>query len=131
MVSEQMSAGGADSVRGYPAFEAMGDRGYNASIEARIKLPFLRDFSDPFGSSSSLYDMVQLAAFADTGEAELVTPALGEEDRVRLTGAGVGLRLEYPGRASFRLDVGWPVGNRDPSTGDAYTIYFNLIVNLF
>ncbi|HEY3226578.1 MAG TPA: ShlB/FhaC/HecB family hemolysin secretion/activation protein [Planctomycetota bacterium] len=131
VVSEQISVGGADSVRGYPAFEVMGDRGYTASIEARIKLPFLDDFSDPFGSPSTLYDMVQLAVFADTGEAELESPTLGEEDRVRLTGAGVGLRLQYPGRASFRLDFGWPVGNRDPSTGDDFTVYFNLIVNLF
>jgi len=131
VVSEQMSVGGADSVRGYPAFEVMGDRGYTASVEARIKLPFLQDFSDPFGSPSTLFDMVQLAAFVDTGEAELDTPALGEEDRVRLTGAGVGLRLQYPGRATFRLDFGWPIGSRDPSTGDDFTVYFNLIVNLF
>src|SRR5688572_8272905 len=33
VVSEQFSLGGPDSVRGYPSWEVMGDRGYTASIE--------------------------------------------------------------------------------------------------
>ena len=131
VVSEQMSLGGPDSVRGYPQFEVMGDRGYTASIEARIKLPFLDEVWDPFNPQRTLIDMVQLAVFADVGEAELDQPSLGEEDSVRLSGAGVGLRVSYPGRVSFRFDVGWPTSSRDPSTGDEPTFYMNLIMNLF
>ncbi|HKS15801.1 MAG TPA: ShlB/FhaC/HecB family hemolysin secretion/activation protein [Planctomycetota bacterium] len=131
VVSEQMSLGGPDSVRGYPSFEVMGDRGYNASIEARIKLPFLDEIWDPFNDQRTLFDLVQLAAFADVGEAELEQPSLGEEDSIRLSGAGVGLRVSYPGRLTFRFDVGWPTSSRDPSTGDEPTIYMNLILNLF
>ena len=131
VVSEQMSLGGPDSVRGYPSFEVMGDRGYNASIEARIKLPFLDEIWDPFNPQRTLIDMVQLAVFADVGEAELEQPGLGEEDSVRLSGAGVGLRVSYPGRLTFRFDVGWPTSSRDPSTDDEPTFYMNLIMNLF
>lgn len=131
VVSEQMSLGGPDSVRGYPAFEVMGDRGYNASIEARIKLPFLDEIWDPFNDQRTLFDMVQLAVFADVGEAELDQPGLGEEDSIRLSGAGVGLRVSYPGRLTFRFDVGWPTSSRDPSTDDEPTFYVNLIMNLF
>ena len=131
VVSEQMSLGGPDSVRGYPSFEVMGDRGYTAGIEARIKLPFLDEIWDPFNDQRTLFDMVQLAVFADVGEAELDQPGLGEEDSVRLSGAGVGLRVSYPGRVTFRLDVGWPTSSRDPSTDDEPTIYMNLIMNLF
>jgi hemolysin activation/secretion protein len=131
VVSEQMALGGADSVRGYPSFEVMGDRGYNASIEARIKLPFLDDIWDPFNDQRTLFDMVQLAVFADVGEAELDQPGLGEEESVRLSGAGVGIRLSYPGRITFRFDVGWPTSSRDPSTDDEPTLYMNLIMNLF
>ncbi|HZL71089.1 MAG TPA: ShlB/FhaC/HecB family hemolysin secretion/activation protein [Planctomycetota bacterium] len=131
VVSEQMSLGGPDSVRGYPQFEVMGDRGYTASIEARIKLPFLDEVWDPFNPQRTMIDMVQLAVFADVGEAELDQPSLGEEDSVRLSGAGVGLRMSYPGRLTFRFDVGWPTSSRDPSTGDEPTFYMNLIMNLF
>jgi hemolysin activation/secretion protein len=131
VVSEQMSLGGPDSVRGYPSFEVMGDRGYSAGIEARIKLPFLDEIWDPFNDQRTLFDMVQLAVFADTGEAELEQPGVGEEDSVRLSGVGVGLRVSYPGRLTFRIDVGWPTSSRDPSTGDEPTLYMNLIMNLF
>ena len=75
--------------------------------------------------------MIQLAAFADVGEAELEQPGIGEDDSTRLSGAGVGLRVSYPGRMTFRLDVGWPTSSQDPSTGDEPTVYMNLIVNLF
>jgi len=131
VVSEQMSLGGPDSVRGYPSFEVMGDRGYNATIEARIKLPFLDEIWDPFNDQRTLFDMVQLAVFADVGEAELEQPGVSEEDSTRLSGAGVGLRVSYPGRLTFRFDVGWPTSSQDPSTGDEPTYYMNLIMNLF
>ena len=131
VVSEQISLGGPDSIRGYPSFEVMGDRGFTAGIEARFKLPFLDEIWDPFNNQRTLFDMVQLAVFMDTGEVELDSPGVGEEDSIRLSGAGVGVRLSYPGRLTFRLDVGWPVTSRDPSTGDEPTFYANLILNLF
>ena len=100
VVSEQMSLGGPDSVRGYPSFEVMGDRGYNASIEARIKLPFLDEIWDPFNDQRTLFDMVQLAVFADVGEAELELPGVGEEDSIRLSGAATtsAARVSRPSR---------------------------------
>ena len=131
VLSEQISLGGPDSVRGYPSFEVMGDRGYNASIEARIKIPFLDNVWDPFNDQRTLFDMVQLAAFADVGEAELEQPGVGEVDSTRLSGAGVGLRVSYPGRLTFRFDVGWTTSDKEPSTGDEPTFYMNLIMNLF
>jgi hemolysin activation/secretion protein len=131
VVSEQIGIGGPDSVRGYPPFQYMGDRGYTASIEARIKLPFLDSIWDPWNDQRTLFDMVQLAVFADTGEGELENPGLGEDDRLRLSGAGVGLRIQYPGRLTARLDIGWPITDTEPATGDDPTIYFSIVMNLF
>ncbi len=119
--TEQISLGGADSVRGYNPFEFMGDRGYTATVEARVNIPPLASVPDPFRKYPSIVDMVQLAGFVDWGSAKLVEdPTGGLRDTQTLSGCGVGLRLNYPDRLSLRFDVGWPLSHSGEDTVEEY-----------
>ncbi|HEX7899996.1 MAG TPA: ShlB/FhaC/HecB family hemolysin secretion/activation protein [Planctomycetota bacterium] len=130
VVSEQFALGGNDSVRGYPPFEFMGDRGYTATLEARFKLPFLEGTGDPFDGNTSAFDIFQIAAFIDTGETWREEALIGERHQQVLTGGGVGLRVDYPGTFSLRFDVAWPLTEIDPSTDDEPTFYVSILLNI-
>ena len=130
VVSEQFALGGNDSVRGYPPFEFMGDRGYTATLEARFKLPFLEGSGDPFDGNTSAFDIFQIAAFIDTGEMKREEALIGERHAQVLTGAGAGIRVDYPGTFSLRFDVAWPLTEIDPSTDDEPTFYVSIILNI-
>lgn len=130
VVSEQFALGGNDSVRGYPPFEFMGDRGYTATLEARFKLPFLEGSGDPFEGNVSAFDIFQIAAFIDTGEMKRETALISERHAQVLTGGGFGVRVDYPGTFSLRFDVAWPLTEIDPSTDDEPTFYVSVILNI-
>jgi hemolysin activation/secretion protein len=130
VVSEQFSLGGQDTVRGYPPFEFMADYGYVATAELRVKLPFLSSIDDPFKEGRSVVDMFQIAGFIDTGEGVRNDITFGERQRRNLTGAGVGVRLDYPDRLSVRFDIAWPVTKYDPANGDSREYYISIILNL-
>lgn len=130
VVSEQIAIGGPDSVRGYPAFEFMGDRGYVASAELRVKIPWLSDVPDPLMAGRSLLDLVQLAGFFDIGEGIREESLSFERERKVLSGAGVGIRLNQPEWGSVRFDVAWPTSHYDTSTGDDRIYYIAVVFNL-
>ncbi len=104
VAGEQMSIGGADSVRGYPQGEFAGDDGANASFELRAA---------PLNDKG----LLQLVAFFDWGMVHRKLPATGQPNDQHLTGTGVGLRISPPWQdASIRFDVGWPLED-EPSDG--------------
>jgi hemolysin activation/secretion protein len=125
--SEQLGVGGADTVRGYPTFDALGDWGYVASIELRFIPPFLSKLDDPFTRGNrTMADVFQIGAFFDYGEAILEDPQAGERENSVLYGAGGGIRLNWP-TVSIRLDVGFPMAPLEPSTGDDIFIYVQVV----
>jgi hemolysin activation/secretion protein len=130
VISEQFVLGGHDSVRGYPPFEFMGDRGYTASLEARFKLPFLEGAGGLIEGEASAFDIFQVAAFVDTGEMIRERPFADERRKQVLTGGGVGFLVDYPGALRLRLDVAWPLTDLEPSDGDDVKIYFSVVLNL-
>jgi hemolysin activation/secretion protein len=128
LVSEQIGLGGVDSIRGYNAFEYAGDWGYVATAELRLMPPFLGEMDDPFtGSGGKIEDAFQLVLFFDYGRVELHNPEVGESSDTDLFGAGVGVRVDYPD-GSISLDVGWPLGDIDPRTGDSAMVYLQIAV---
>ena len=130
VVSEQFVLGGHDSIRGYPPFEFMGDRGYTATVEARFKAPFLDGAADPFEGEVSAFDIFQVAAFVDTGEMIRERPLAGERRKQVLTGGGVGFLIDYPGAIHLRFDVAWPLTEVDPSDDDDVTFYLSILFTL-
>ena len=136
VISEQISIGGQDSVRGHDPFEFMGDRGYTATAELRAKLPFLDGINDPFKEGRTIVDMFQLAVFVDTGEAVRQDAAFGERAEQVLSGWGVGFRFDYPKVLSIRFDVGLPLsdemvgGNGAVKDDNDPVFYASVILNL-
>lgn len=125
VVSEQLALGGADSLRGYSPFELMGDKGYVATVEARLRLtPFLDDTAAP---GTSFWDNLQIALFYDWGQIELNSTLLGAAPKEDRAAAGIGFRLEIPQWGSIRFDVAWPQSDEDPSNGDNVFYYINVI----
>ena len=98
---EQISLGGADSVRGYTENAYSGDLGFWGSNELRTPLRTL-----PSGFS------LQPFLFLDAGWAWKNRPA-NELARARLASAGLGLRLFRGEHFSATLDQGWQLLSAD------------------
>ncbi len=130
VVSEQYSVGGADSVRGYPAFEIMGDAGLGWSVELRLKLdPILGPSIDPQGRAE-FWNGFQLVFFYESAKMERNDTFLGALAEDERAGAGFGFRYEVEGWGSLRFDVGFPQSDEDPSTGDSRIYYVSLVSTL-
>ncbi len=123
MAGEQLSLGGASTVRGYYEGEAAGDMGLQASAEWRSAnlIPVAqghsghRDNGDNSGGGR-LSD-ARLLGFVDAGQVRTLQPLPGQAARIPLLGAGFGLRVRggLPGPGSLtgtawsaELEVAWP-----------------------
>lgn len=101
-ISEKMELGGMYGVRAYPEGEAFGDQGYILSLETRLQLS---------KQAVDLPGQVQLIGFIDTGVVHANhTPWSNEENRRRLSAAGVGLiwsqAPHFMARAYYAVKLG-------------------------
>jgi hemolysin activation/secretion protein len=106
-VSEKMSLGGMNGVRGYPEGEAYADQGLVATLEGRMLLRGLAD---------KVPGQVQLVAFVDAGT---VThdrnPWFAADNHRTLYGAGVGVNWAQPGNFLVRAYYARRLGS-EPAT---------------
>lgn len=107
--SEQFSAGGFDSVRGYLESERMGDEGERVRLE--LGTPRQLFFDDAFGLSALM--------FYDWAGLRIRQAATGQDPRAALESTGLGLRLTAP--HGFRLDADWAWALRDGAQGAGRT----------
>jgi len=115
-IPEQLSIGGADTVRGYPQSEYLGDYGYIGNLELRFYTPFISNWRVPFTKKATLKDFVQFAGFLDYGNVLRKNPAVGVNKHDEIVGAGIGARFNITKDFTFRVDLGWPLG-QEPSDG--------------
>jgi hemolysin activation/secretion protein len=115
VATEEFYIGGADSVRGYPPGEFLGEDGYNVSTELRVSL-------------LPNQEILQLAFFVDHGGVSIKNPAPGVKSYHHLTGVGYGFRLSLPYNISGRFDVGFPVQPSKASSGDRPTLHIQAAV---
>jgi hemolysin activation/secretion protein len=115
VATEEFYIGGADSVRGYPPGEFLGDDGYNISTELRVS---------PLPSE----EIFQLAFFVDHGGVSIKDPPPGIKKYNQLTGAGFGFRLSLPYNINGRFDVGFPIKPAKASNGDRPSLYIQAAV---
>ena len=117
--SEQISIGGAGSVRGYDQAEFSGDSGMCLTTELRIPIPGTRNLHW-FGSKKTVWETLQVAGFMDYGTASINNPYPSEisEDNSDLCGAGAGLRFTYSPYVRFKLDWAKSIGGDDPKDED-------------
>lgn len=106
--AEQLQAGGAYTVRGYPEGQQLGDSGYVLNAEWYVPpLFFLKKARIPF-TSQYVRDSVQLVAFADFSQIFVNKPVAGEIRRSSLFGYGTGLRVQLSRFLVARVDLGIP-----------------------
>ncbi|WP_028448062.1 ShlB/FhaC/HecB family hemolysin secretion/activation protein [Chitinimonas koreensis] len=103
--AEEISLGGANAVRAYPASEAPGDEGAVLSNELRFRLN----------------DTVALKLFHDYGWLRVNHRALpgqfGPND-LHLQGVGLGAALRLPADFSFSAHVAWRIGDNPLAAAD-------------
>lgn len=99
--SEQMSAGGASTVRGYLEAERLADNGLQSILELRS--PALDSESYPFVKDW------RFSAFYDSAALWVNNPLPGEKDRFALASAGFGTRFGLLNVLTGSLDVAFPL----------------------
>ena len=131
--SEQMRAGGYDTVRGYPEGDSLGEYGFSASTEMRFPVYFIpKDLKYPH-SESSVRDSIQWLGFFDMARIYAKgTPDNSPSNRT-LAGVGGGIRFNlFPssfGRnISLRIDWGYPVGQHPQGEKVCGRMHFSLSV---
>jgi hemolysin activation/secretion protein len=98
--SEQIAAGGMNSVRGYLSAESTGDYGLVGSLEWRTK---------PLTFLGSWLENWRLYTFADAGRLRLKEPLPEQQDGFTLASVGLGTSLRIGSSVSGRVDVGYPL----------------------
>ncbi len=115
--AEQFQIGGIVNVRGYPAAEIVGDRGFSTTLELSMPVyPLPKGMKVPY-SKAKLYDALRMILFYDLARAHLKRPTATEEKDKTLRAAGCGMRLILPENFSIKAEFAWPLDNT-PSDGD-------------
>lgn len=126
--SEQISLGGANSVRGYPQSSFLGDWGFTFNIELYIPPPLIKAWKVPY-INKRMDEIMQVVFFYDHGSAWLSKYLFDEEapNHQTFQGLGPGMRFNLPYGVNVRMDWGFPIGG--PSTNDVTDGEFYLQVS--
>ena len=123
--SEQFVIGGADTVRGFPSSEHLGDTGSLLNAELTLP-PFFGVHQVPF-VHKTVKEFMQVVAFIDYGITQARNPQPGESRSYEIAGAGFGTRFNFGHDLSVKVDVGFPVAGPKPSSGDSAAVYVQAI----
>jgi len=116
MPQEELSLGGIDSVRGYPAGDYLADNAVSNSLELLIPSFFIpRNLHLPY-AEKSLKEQTTAVMFVDYGWGQRRGVASTERKSANLLGIGGGLRLSLFNQALLRLEWGYPVAGNRPIT---------------
>jgi hemolysin activation/secretion protein len=108
MYSEQLGAGGPESVRGYYTDTALGSEGVLVSEEIRV--PPL-SLSRLVAHSSRAVDEVQPGVFWDYAHVSQVEPVPSQVNEADLSSIGLDLHLAVGRYLNLSFDVGWQLHN--------------------
>ena len=116
--SEQLSAGGESSVRGYVESERIGDYGGRTTFELR---------SPSFGAriSPKINDW-HVLGFFDGAALFLRNPLAGEHSSFSLAGVGIGTRLTAYDDFNAALDLAFPLIDGAVSKPDSLRVHFRV-----
>ena len=105
---EQITAGGAASVRGYFEAEASGDIGVLASLQWQGP-NWAAAISRGLGLPERQLTEWSALGFVEGARVRIHDPQPGQAARTDLAGAGLGLRLGAAPGASAEIDLAWPL----------------------
>ena len=118
--SEQMSAGGADSVRGYLEGERAGDIGVHASFELRTPV------YSPAGVGSAW--RLGGLAFLDVARLSTLRAVAPQPGQYSLAGIGLGLRLTAPGGVALDLDAASALVDGDATSAHSIRVHARAVL---
>ncbi|QSI34416.1 ShlB/FhaC/HecB family hemolysin secretion/activation protein [Variovorax sp. RKNM96] len=118
--SEQIAAGGMNSVRGYLSAEATGDYGVVGSVELR---------SQPLTYLGSAVENWRVYAFADAARLRLKSPLAEQNDRFSLYSVGVGTTFKVGQYLAGRVDIGYPLTDGPRTKKHDPRVNFSLTAN--
>ena len=116
--SEEFSAGGFTSVRGYLQSEAVGDDGLTGTLE--IVSPSIAP------RKARMIDDLRLFAFIDGGMLWILQPLAGQQSTFSLASAGAGLRLALLRRIKAEVAVAVPFISGSATGSDRPRATFSL-----
>lgn len=122
--SEQFSAGGMNSVRGYMQAEETADSGVIGSLELRS--PSLAKYLG--ASLDSRVNEWRFHAFVDAGHLWLLSPLPEQTASFNLLSVGVGTRMQLLKYANADFEAGWPL--KAGGTTKQYSPRFDFYVRL-
>ncbi len=106
---EQITIGGAHTVRGFKLSEQFGDKGYFASAEFLISPVF----TEKVVMNKKWGDTFKIALFTDYGDVKMSNPLPKEKESEYLSSIGAGARLYLGDRLSVRYDFAVPRINQN------------------
>lgn len=116
--NEQMAAGGADTVRGYPESAALGDRGWRVGLE--LSSPSLA------GALAPAINDLRILGFAEAARLQFIEASALQESRFDLASVGLGLRFRAAKHVSGALDYAWPLEDAGGVEAGDGRIHFRL-----
>lgn len=116
--NEQMSAGGADSVRGYVESERLGDAGFELKLELRSP-PLLN------GERRGVQELYGVL-FADAARLKVKDALPGQASRHDLSSAGLALNAKAWDGLGASLAVAWPFTNAVETQAGEPRLHFSL-----
>ncbi|MGY1411068.1 ShlB/FhaC/HecB family hemolysin secretion/activation protein [Luteimonas sp. A611] len=124
---EQIALGGPDSIRSLPVSDALGDLGYQATLEYQVDAPGFGDVASPFGGRP-WRELLQFEVFVDHGRVMASDGGLSPAQARSYHGAGAGLQFRLPHfhGLELRLAAAVPVGGTDASDGDDFRTWLRL-----
>ncbi len=123
---EELSLGGAQSVRGYPESDYLADQGF--IVNAEYQVPFFlapKDFQLPY-AGEPLRQQIQLLSFVDYGYGSLHVPSSTENRAQGLIGVGGGLSIKLRKNLFLRLEWAAAVGDHPLTEGGRSQFHFKL-----
>jgi len=125
---ERYRLGGAETVRGYPEGEFIGDYGFLGRAELRFPFYFIpKDWKVP-RTEDPLRNAFHFVGFCDYGQAFTKGASATDREKRTLAGVGGGIRVNLARRIVARIDWGYPVGSK-PAEKET-RLHFSLAIEL-
>ena len=114
---ERFSMGGPNSVRAYPVSEYIRDKGVFTSLAWVMSAPGFS--SKPAFAGRNWGEVLRVSLFADYAAGKLNNTFGGSlNEKVEISGAGIGLELTLTDRFFIRAEAAKALGGREDSRGD-------------
>ncbi len=124
--SEELYLGGANTVRGYPEGDYLGDAGYLINLEYFIPTFFLPgEWKLPY-SNIPIQKQVEIVTFLDEAYGHLRGPSSREVESRHLAGVGAGLRIKLYRNLYGRVEWGFAVGAHPLTESNRHEFHFRV-----